>query len=446
MRLSCAARRGALTLPFRLFSFPRMSGLPFELLLALRYLRPKRTFVSVITLISVLGVALGVAVLIIVISVMSGFDQQMRDTILGFNAHLKITGSDGDILTNYPAVLSLVASNRNVKAVAPIVLGQVLLETQPRQGQSRVYAPWLRGVDPQMESKVSTLPSSMVDGKFDVSGRGLLVGTAFARMMHLQVGDRVNIYSPSELKRMKDTRNKAAQEAILPDEYEVRGIFDVGYFEYNSSIVAVSLENAQEMYELGDSVHGLMVMIQDPFNANAVKAELARALGFDFEVRTWLDESPLLAAVMVEKNVMLYILFFIVLVAAFGITCTTITFIVMKTREIGVMKAVGASNRQIMWVFMGQSLIVSLFGIATGVGAGLTLLAYRNEFLALMRRLTGFELFPESIYQFAQLPAKIVPGDIAIICGGSLLICLAAAAFPARYASKLNPVEALRYE
>jgi lipoprotein-releasing system permease protein len=333
-----------------------------------------------------------------------------------------------------------------VKAVAPIVLGQVLLETQPRQGQSRVYAPWLRGVDPQMESKVSTLPSSMVDGKFDVSGRGLLVGTAFARMMHLQVGDRVNIYSPSELKRMKDTRNKAAQEAILPDEYEVRGIFDVGYFEYNSSIVAVSLENAQEMYELGDSVHGLMVMIQDPFNANAVKAELARALGFDFEVRTWLDESPLLAAVMVEKNVMLYILFFIVLVAAFGITCTTITFIVMKTREIGVMKAVGASNRQIMWVFMGQSLIVSLFGIATGVGAGLTLLAYRNEFLALMRRLTGFELFPESIYQFAQLPAKIVPGDIAIICGGSLLICLAAAAFPARYASKLNPVEALRYE
>jgi lipoprotein-releasing system permease protein len=350
-RLTKIANRGsianvrALTPAGGVFSFPRMSGLPFELLLALRYLRPKRTFVSVITLISVLGVALGVAVLIIVISVMSGFDQQMRDTILGFNAHLKITGYDGDILTNYPAVLRIVESNRNVKAVAPIVLGQVLLETQPSQGQSRVYAPWLRGVDPQMEAKVSTLPSSIVDGKFDVSGHGLLVGTVFARMMRLQVGDRVNIYSPSELKRMKDSRNKADQEAILPDEYEVRGIFDVGYFEYNSSVIAVSLENAQEMYELGDSVHGLMVMIQDPFNANEVKAELARALGFDFEVRTWLDESPLLTAVMVEKNVMLYILFFIVLVAAFGITCTTITFIVMKTREIGVMKAVGASNR-----------------------------------------------------------------------------------------------------
>jgi lipoprotein-releasing system permease protein len=423
-----------------------MSGLPFELLLALRYLRPKRTFVSVITLISVIGVALGVAVLIIVISVMSGFDQQMRDTILGFNAHLKITGADGDVLTNYPAVMNVVASNRNVKASAPIVFGQVLLETQPQQRQSSVYAPWLRGVDPQMESKVSTLPASIVDGKFDVSGHGLIIGTKFARMMRLQVGDRVNIYSPNEIKRMKDSHNKAEQEAILPDEYEVRGIFDVGYDEYNSSVVAVSLENAQEMYALGDSVHGLMVMIQDPFNASSVKAELVRALGFDFEVRTWLEESTMLAAVMVEKNVMLYILFFIVLVAAFGITCTTITFIVMKTREIGMMKAIGATSRQVMWVFMGQSLIVSLWGILTGLALGLLGVNYRNEFLDLMRRLTGWQLFPVDIYQFSQLPAKIVPGDIAIICGGSLLICLAAAAFPARYASKLNPVEALRYE
>jgi lipoprotein-releasing system permease protein len=154
----------------------------------------------------------------------------------------------------------------------------------------------------------------------------------------------------------------------------------------------------------------------------------------------------MLAAVMVEKNVMLYILFFIVLVAAFGITCTTITFIVMKTREIGMMKAIGATSRQVMWVFMGQSLIVSLWGILTGLALGLLGVNYRNEFLDLMRRLTGWQLFPVDIYQFSQLPAKIVPGDIAIICGGSLLICLAAAAFPARYASKLNPVEALRYE
>ena len=159
-----------------------------------------------------------------------------------------------------------------------------------------------------------------------------------------------------------------------------------------------------------------------------------------------MEDSPLMMAVLVEKNVMLYILFFIVIVAAFGITCTLITFIVMKTREIGLMKALGATNRQVMWVFLGQSLIVSVLGVLAGVGMGLAAIAYRNEFLNVMRQWTGFELFPASIYGFNRLPALVVPGDVLIICGGSLLICLAAAAFPARSASKLNPVEALRHE
>jgi lipoprotein-releasing system permease protein len=163
-------------------------------------------------------------------------------------------------------------------------------------------------------------------------------------------------------------------------------------------------------------------------------------------VRTWLEQSPLLAQVLVEKNVMFYIVFFVVIVAAFGITCTLITFIVMKTREIGLMKALGASNRQVMWVFLGQSLVVSFFGILAGLSLGLLALAYRNEFLDLMRWLTGMELFPPSLYNFTRLPAKLVPGDLFIICGGSLLICLLAAAFPARHASRMDPVEALRYE
>jgi len=422
-----------------------MSGLPFELLLALRYLRPKRTFVSVITLISVLGVALGVAVLIIVISVMSGFGQQLRDTVLGFNAHLTIVQNDS-IMANYSEVTKIVQLNKNVKGVAPFVMGQVLLETQAKDGQSLVWAPTMRGVDPQAEVHVSKLPSNIVEGKFDLDGRGVVVGTVLAEKLELRIGDRVNLYSSRDLRKMKDSRNKEQQEAVLPDEYEVRGIFDAGYYEYNASFAVVSLENAQEMYSVGNGVHGLMAMIENPFNASAVKVQLEKSLGPRYRVLTWLEQSPLLAAVLVEKNVMLYIMFFIVLVAAFGITCTTITFIVMKTREIGMMKAIGASSSQVMWVFMGQSLIVSIFGIFTGVSGGLLLLTYRNGFLEILRRLTGLELFPASIYGFNQLPALIVPADILIICGGSLLICLAAAALPARYASKLNPVEALRYE
>ncbi len=151
-------------------------------------------------------------------------------------------------------------------------------------------------------------------------------------------------------------------------------------------------------------------------------------------------------AVMVEKNVMLYILFFIVIVAAFGITCTLITFVVLKTREIGVLKALGASSRQILWIFLSQSMVVSVLGVLIGSGAGMLALAYRNEFLHAMRRFTGLELFPASIYGFSELPALIVPGDILIICGGSLIICLVAAAFPAWNASRLRPVEALRHE
>jgi lipoprotein-releasing system permease protein len=422
-----------------------MSGLPFEFLLALRYLRPKRTFVSVITLISILGVALGVAVLIIVISVMSGFDQQMRDTILGFNAHLHVF-QPGSTMTNYQAAVKAIGSNQNVKGVAPFVMGPVLIETQPENGQSVVWAPNIRGIDPVTETNVSTLASSVKDGAFDVSDRGILVGNVFADKMRLHIGDRLNIYSVRQLKRMRESRNQEEQQAILPDEYEIHGVFDVGYYEFNANVIVVSLENAQEMYDIGESVHGLTVMLNDPFQAPAVRTELEQVLGWQYQISTWLEENSLLAAVLVEKNVMLYILFFIVIVAAFGITCTTITFIVMKTREIGVMKALGASSRQVMWVFMGQSLVVSFFGIVTGLGLGLLAIHNRNPFLDFMRRATGMQLFPADIYGFTQLPAKLIPSDIAIICGGSLLICLAAAAFPARYASRLNPVEALRYE
>src|SRR5258708_3128880 len=150
----------------------------------------------------------------------------------------------------------------------------------------------------------------------------------------------------------------------------------------------------------------------------------------------------MLAAVVTEKNVMLYILFFIVIVAAFGITCTLITFIVMKTREIGLLKALGANSRQVMRIFLTQSLVVSIFGVLVGLVVGLLAVSYRNEFLHFMRRVTGAELLPDSVYGFTELPALVVPRDIVIICGGSLIICLLAAAFPARYASRLNPIDA----
>jgi lipoprotein-releasing system permease protein len=424
-----------------------MSKLPFELLLALRYLRPKRTFVSIITLISIVGVALGVAVLMIVISVMSGFDHDLREKILGFNAHLKIFAQNKP-LENYSPVMNLVASNKNVRGVAPFVLGQVLVVTQPTNGEPKLTgAPWVRGVDIERENSVSVLPQSLVAGKFDLSGRGIVVGSQFAGNLNLSVGDRVSVYSPADLAKMEKARGKKDEEAVLPDDYTVTGIFDVGYFEYNANIVVTSLENAQDLYNLDDNVHGLMVMLRDPYQAPEVRRELLSALGPNYNISIWTEEnSGILNALLVEKNVMFYLLFFIVLVAALCILSAQITFVVQKTREIGMLKALGATNLQISGVFLSQSAIIGVLGVISGYGLGMLAITYRNEFLHFMNRMTGFELFPASIYGFGELPAVIDPRDIAIICGLSFVICIFGGVLPAIRAGRLKPVEALRYE
>lgn len=427
-----------------------MSRLPFELFLALRYLRPKRTFVSVITLISIIGVMLGVAVLIIVISVMTGFDRQLRDKILGFSPHVRVRRDEP--MTHYAPLVAEISSNRLVKAVTPYVVGPVLASTEPEHGGSEIVAPDIRGIDPKSEEKISLLPSSIVEGAFDVKGNGLLVGRDFARMLGLGVGDRLAIYSIRDLKRMNENWKQRRQggepsEVYAPSEYEIRGIFDVGYFEFNYRVVICSLENAQDLYGLDDAVQGLMVMLNDPSQANEVRHQLHSLLGPGYLITTWEEEnSGILDALLVEKNVMFYLLFFIIIVAAFGITSALITFVVQKTREIGVLKAIGSTDGQIMWIFLSQSLVVGVMGVLAGFGLGMLAVSYRNDFLFFLRRVTGFELFPARIYNFSQLPALIDFGDIALICGGSLIICLLAGLFPAWNAGRLKPVEALRHE
>jgi len=424
-----------------------MSKLPFELLLALRYLRPKRTFVSVITLISVVGVALGVAVLIIVISVMSGFDHDLREKILGFNAHLTVTRG-GAPMANYAALADRIATNPNVRGVSPFVFGPVLVETAGDTNRPAMQdAPMLRGMDPQTEGKISELPRDVIEGKFDLGGRGLLIGWNFANNLRLVVGDHLSIYSIREIKKMKAAHDRKEDELIMPDDYEVRGIFRTGYYEFDARFVAVSLDNAQDLYDLNDSVHGLFVMLNDPYQATAVQAQLTKSLGDEFQVTTWMDQnSTILNALVVEKNVMFYLLFFIVIVAALCILSAQITFVVQKTREIGMLKALGATNLQISGVFLGQSAIIGVLGVLSGYGLGILALTFRNEFLHFMNRLTGWELFPASIYNFSELPAIIDARDIALICGSSFIICILGGVLPAIRAGRLKPVEALRYE
>ena len=424
-----------------------MSRLPFELFLALRYLRPKRTFVSVITLISVVGVMLGVAVLIIVISVMTGFDQQLREKILGFGAHLRVFQQDGP-MDDFPTVLSTVTSNAHVQSAAPFILGQVMVKTQPETGKALVAAPMVRGIDPSLEKNISNLSSNIVLGEFNVSRDGVLVGIELARRLRLDLGDRIAIYSPHNLEEMERQRGTDEEVAVLPDEFTVRGIFDVGYNEFNGVLVT-SLRNAQRLYEIPGKATGLFVFVRDPLQADQVRHELYRQLGSNYTIGLWTEDPgnrEYLSAIAVEKNVMFFILIFIVIVAAFSIMNSQITFVVQKTREIGMMKALGGTKEQVMLLFLSQSFVVGVLGVTAGFGLGWLALIYRNPFLHFLRKATGIEIFPASMYGFSELPALIDPRDVIVICSTALVICILAGLAPAWNAGRLKPVEALRHE
>jgi lipoprotein-releasing system permease protein len=233
----------------------------------------------------------------------------------------------------------------------------------------------------------------------------------------------------------------------VPEEYTVRGIFDVGFYEYNANFILTSLENAQDLHTLNNTVHFLMVMLDDPFKAEKVRRQLQQTLGPDYDISLWTAEnSGILNALVVEKNVMFYLLFFIMIVAAFGIMNSLITFVVQKTREVGMLKALGGTRGQILWLFLSQSLVVGVAGVLIGFAFGMLAVSYRNEFLRVMNKVTGFELFPASIYYFTELPALIIPKDIVLICGSALVICVLAGLVPAWIAGRLEPVEALRHE
>ncbi|HMJ89948.1 MAG TPA: ABC transporter permease [Candidatus Acidoferrum sp.] len=419
--------------------------MPFELGLALRYLRPKRTFVSVITLISILGVMLGVAVLMIVIAVMSGFDREWRERILSFNAHLKIVHRSG-LMADWRGPMGLIESNQYVKGVAPFILTQVMLQTQPDNTNDlpKIYGPGLRGIDPELESNVSILPRSVIAGEYELSGHGMLMGAELARELGLHVGDHVDIisaHSLAEYRKMKPGSN----EAVVPDDYEVRGVFDVGFNDFNRMLIVTSLRNAQQLQNIRGHVHGLYVMLHDAFQFEQARAQIRQQLGPEYEIVSWTEENAtIFGALATEKTMMYIILFVVMVVAAFAIVNSEITFAVNKMKEIGLLKSLGAADRQVMIIFLGHSIAVGVLGVGLGVALGLLFLFNLNNILHAARSWTGFELLPAAIYQITEVPFELLPWDMGVICGGSFLICVLAGLLPAWKASRLLPVEALR--
>ena len=356
--------------------------LPFSLFLALRYLKPKRTFLSIITLISVIGVTLGVTVLILVISVMTGFDRELQRKVIDFDAHILV--STEDVMRNWRELTVKLNNTPGVVATAPFIQGPVIVEFQNRR-----LAPMIRGIAPQEEEAVIPLKKFIVRGKLDLEGDSTVLGIELARKLGIDVGDKLTVYSPGNLneilngiKKLENAKGDKEKEAIdelrdviLPKELTVTGIYETGHYLHDSEFLLVPIYVGQELYGLGDALHGITVKTSDPFRAAEVKARIQKFLEPPEYVQTWQDmNKQYFEAIRLERNVMFFLLFFIVVVAAFGIMSTLITVTVQKRREIGIMKAIGANIWQIVWVFLGQGIVVGLFGTLTGLGLGMTLI------------------------------------------------------------------------
>jgi lipoprotein-releasing system permease protein len=428
----------------------------FSLFLALRYLKPKRTFVSLITVISILGVTLGVLVLILVISVMTGFERELERKVIGFDAHVTVM-SDGPI-EDWTKVRDAAAKVPNIEAMAPFVQGPVLVKFANKN-----MAPKIRAIDPELEEKVAGIKDFVEKegrGKYDLDGDKVILGADLADILGADVGDTVTVYSAANIQKMmteldeaqqagKQTDAAALKEMILPIDLEVTGIFQSGRYLVDSDYMLVPLHIGQEIYGLDSEtmVHGISIRATDRYLANQVRDNLDQVMEPGVFALTWMDmNKQIFDAIRMERSVMFFILLFIVLVAAFGIMNTLITVTVQKTREIGIMKALGAQTWQIISVFVSQGVVVGIFGTLTGLVAGITLVQYRNEFRQFLYAVTGYDPFPAGIYQFNKIPAEIVPGDVALICISAFLICSVAALIPAWFASRLDPVKALRYE
>jgi lipoprotein-releasing system permease protein len=430
-------------------------SLPAPLFLAARYLKPKRTFLAVITLISVLGVTLGITVLILVMSVMTGFERELQRKVIGFDAHLLLTNNG--LIEGWRGLSEKAAKAPGVVAVAPFVQGPVIVEFNHQR-----LAPKIRGIDPAREKEIGDLSRFIISGKLDLDGDHAVLGSEVARALGVRVGDVITVYSPGnlgqvleQLDRMKGKGGKGAKggdidslrQMVLPTELTVTGIFESGRYQYDSEFLLIPLHVGQELYGLGGAVHGLAIRTTDPDRAAEIREGMRDRLPEEISCVTWMEmNKQLFDAIAMERHVMFFLLMFIILVAAFGIMNTLITVTVQKTREIGVLKALGARTWQVISVFLAQGMVVGVIGVACGLGLGMSLIRWRNEVSQWLASVLGVEIFPRSVYQFNEIPAEVVPADVFLICVSAFLVCSLAALIPAWIASRLDPVKALRCE
>ena len=406
----------------------------YELFLGLRYLKAKRKqrFISVITIISVLGVMVGVMALVVVLSVMNGFRSDLMNKILGVNSHVLVLNLSGTF-SGYQQVSEKVEKMDGVVAITPFIYTQVMLNHS-----GRVSGAVLRGVDPGSAARVVNFDKMIKEGSLSSLSEtekgtpAIIIGSELAKQIGASTGSLVTVISPEgKLTPLGRTPNT--------QKFRVTAIFDSGMYEYDASMVYISLTQAQRFLALGDNVTGLELKVKEVYQSDIIAKKIQKKLGYPYWTKDWkLMNRSLFSALKLEKLTMFVILTMIVLVGALNIISTLVMVVMEKTRDVAILRAMGASARSIMSIFMFQGILVGVIGTFAGLfsGLGLCHLLSRYQFINL----------PADVYYISKLPVLVSVSDVSIVAGAAVVISFLATLYPAWYASRLNPVESFRYE